>query len=289
MARENEQVEKEEEIMNAAVHMGPSHRPPIDRAALDLAFRFGTSRMLGREVVFAVIALGAHVGLALGYHPEPRAVALPPRVTEVELAPPPPPAPLPEPVPEKEAAMDKPVVPARAASVAPQAARAGALITAKEAAPSAKADELVDFVTDPNGTSYGSGVVARGGTADHGARGATAAGTGTAPVTAPAPAPASTLTPASNLSRRATLSEPNACAGFYPSEANTDAGSVTINLVVRADGSVSSASVVSETPAGQGFGKAARTCLQRKRFEPSLDRSGNPVDAATTIRLRFVR
>jgi protein TonB len=64
---------------------------------------------------------------------------------------------------------------------------------------------------------------------------------------------------------------------------------VTLTVVVRADGGVSSASVVSESPAGQGFGKAARACIQRKRFEPSLDRSGTAVAAATTIKLRFVR
>ena len=162
-------------------------------------------------------------------------------------------------------------------------------MTAKESAPSAK-DELVDFVTDPAGSTYGSGVVARGGTAEHGERGATAAGVGSTPVPVRAAAPPQDgLVAAANLSRRAALNERDACAGFYPSEAEVDSGAVTLTVVVRADGGVSSASVVSESPVGQGFGKAARACLQKKRFEPSLDRSGTAVAAATTIKLRFVR
>ncbi len=147
----------------------------------------------------------------------------------------------------------------------------------------------MDFVTDPAGTTYGSGVVARGGTAEHGEHGATAASVGSAPVrTATAP-PTDGLVAAANLSRRATLNERDACAGFYPSEANVDSGAVTLTVVVRADGAVSSSSVLSESPVGQGFGKAARACLQKKRFEPSLDRAGTAVAAATTFKLRFLR
>jgi protein TonB len=115
-------------------------------------------------------------------------------------------------------------------------------------------------------------------------------GVGSVPAPPVAVAPAGDgLTAAADLSRRASLSEANACAGFYPSEASADSGTVALTLVVRADGAVTSAAVVSESPAGQGFGLAARACLQRKRFEPSLDRAGKAVAAATTIRVRFVR
>jgi TonB family protein len=162
-------------------------------------------------------------------------------------------------------------------------------LTAKNDTPSAKNEELVDFVTDPNGTSYGSGVVARGGTADDGEKGATVKGVGSAAARAAAAPPGGGLVAAADLSRRATLNEPNACAGFYPSEADADSGAVTLTLVVRADGVVASSAVLSESPAGQGFGKAARSCLQNKRFEPSLDRAGNAVAAATTLKVRFVR
>jgi protein TonB len=277
-------AEEGEETMPAALDCSPLHPP----SSLDLAFRFGARRVPGSEAYFVVLALAMHGGLAMAARAAPaRAVEIT-RVTEVDLSPPPPPEPRkvapPEPTEAKGPATKPPAQPRP-----PQAARAGALLTAKESAPSAIKDDLVDFVTDPAGTSYGSGVVARGGTADHGEHGAAAAGVGSAPVPAAAPPRGDGLVAAANLSRRAALHEANACAGFYPSEADADSGAVTLTLVVRADGGVSAASIVSESPAGQGFGKAARACLQTKRFEPSLDRSGTPVTAAATIRLRFSR
>lgn len=261
---------------------------PAPHSSLDLAFGFDAGRMRGRGLVFIGLALALHGGLAFAARRAPQRVAEVMNVTEVELPPAPPPEPEKVATPEPEEPAEP--VAKRSAVPPPQAARAGALMTAKESAPSAKKDDLVDFVTDPNGSTYGSGVVARGGTADHGAQGATAAGVGSAPVRPTAgPPPQDGLVPASSLSRRASLNERDACAGFYPSEADADSGAVTLTVVVRADGAVSSSAVVSESPAGQGFGKAARACLQRKRFEPSLDRAGTPVAAATTIKLRFVR
>lgn len=258
------------------------------RSMLDLAFAFGAGRAAGREVGFLLLALALHGAVTLAVASAPTAVVESTKVTEVELPPPPEPEKAPPPPPEEP--KDEPQQAARsiAAPAPPQAARAGALVTARSDTPS-KNEELFEFVTDPNGTTYGSGVVQRGGTADRGERGATAKGTSTS-AAPPAAAPSEgELVAAANLSRRATLNEANACAGFYPSEADADSGAVTLTLIVRADGAVTSSSVVSETPQGQGFGKAARACLQKKRFEPSLDRAGNPVAAATTIKVRFVR
>ena len=264
-------------------------RPPGPQTpALDLAFAFGASRIPGREILFIALALAAHGALAFAVHGAPSVLVPLPQVTEIELPPPPEPDKVTPPPEAKEDPAAQPSKPS--AAPPPQAARAGALLTAKDNAPSSKDEPLVDFVTDPNGTSYGSGVVARGGTADHGERGATAKGVGNAAAPPAAASPVGAgLTAAADLSRRASLSEANACAGFYPSEASADSGTVALTLVVRADGVVTSAAVVSESPPGQGFGLAARACLQRKRFEPSLDRAGTAVSAATTIRVRFVR
>lgn len=263
---------------------------PPPRSSLDLAFRFGSGGIRGREVAFLVLAFALHGSLALAVRGAPAVVALPTQVTEVELPPPPPPhAPAPDVTPPEDTKDESTPTAQRAALQPPRAARAGALLSAKDDAPSAKNDELVDFVTDPAGTTYGSGVVARGGTADHGASGATAAGVDSAPPRAAAAPRSDGLVGTANLSRRAALNEVNACAGFYPSEAHADAGAVTLAVVVRADGGVTSASVVVETPAGEGFGKAARACLQKKRFEPSLDLAGTPVASVATIKLRFVR
>lgn len=281
----NEDEKKKEEAL-----MYVSLEAPLRRrtTTLDLAFAFGSSRLPGRGLVFLGLAIVMHGAVTLAFRSAPSAAEPQVMVTEVELPPPPEPEKVKPPDPPKEA---DPVEPTTATSQPPpQAARAGALLTAKENAPSQKIDDLVDFVTDPSGTSYGSGVVARGGTADRGERGATAKGIGSAAVTAAVTAPPGDgLVAAANLSRRAALNEPNACAGFYPSEAEADSGSVTLTLVVRADGVVASSSVLSEAPAKQGFGKAARACLQQKRFDPSLDRAGKPVAAATTIKVSFVR
>lgn len=244
-----------------------------------------------------VIATLAHAAFAFGTHVERRAVTPPPVVTEIELARPDPPPEPPKPPEEKAPEPDAPVAPAArttAAAPAPAAARAGALLTAKEPdKPVPAADAPVDFVTDPNGTSYGGGVVAKGGTADFGVAGAKANGTGTTPAPAAPAAPVGprgdAVTPASNLSRAARLSEPDACRGFYPGSATADEATATIAVVVRPGGEVLSASVISESPAGQGFGAAARTCLSGKRFSPALDKEGTAVTAATTVRVRFSR
>lgn len=276
-----------EHAMNASIAVSPSNAP----SSLDVAFSFGKGRRYAREAAAVALALAIHGGISLVRASAPDASEVS-TITEVDLPPAAPPDLPPEPqkIPEPKAEEAAPTK-AAAAVQAPQAARAGALVTAKEEAPSAKQSEVVDFVTDPSGTSYGSGVVARGGTADRGVRGATAAGvaTGAPRAVGSGPPQDGALVDAANLSRRAELAEANACAGYYPSDANADSGLVTVAVVVRANGAAASVAVVSENPVGQGFGKAARACLQSQRFVPALDRAGGAVAAATTIRLRFVR
>ena len=94
----------------------------------------------------------------------------------------------------------------------PAAARAGALLTAKDDTSKPSDAPPVDFVTDPSGTTYGGGVVARGGTADFGVRGATAAGRQRARY--PSTAPSDGVTPAANLSRPPRSPSPTRAAGF---------------------------------------------------------------------------
>lgn len=251
------------------------------------------------SVTSFVIAVMIHATIAIS---APREEARPSRpiVTEIDLAPlPPAPPPPPPPVEEKPASpQPEPTSPTAptlkaAAPVAPMAARAGALLTARDDAPKTTASEApVEFVTDPNGTSYGGGVVARGGTSDFGEKGANATGTpsataATTPI-APARKPDDIVAPG-DLSRQAKLSGDDACRGFFPAAASVDSALVTVALVVRANGAVSTASVVSETPPGQGFGAAARSCMLSSRFAAALDREGKSVTSATTVRVRFTR
>ncbi len=52
-------------------------------------------------------------------------------------------------------------------------------------------------------------------------------------------------------SRKPTLSDPNACKGFFPSDAEDDLAQVSLLVVVKPNGQVVSASVVAENPKGQ--------------------------------------
>jgi hypothetical protein len=204
-------------------------------------------------------------------------------VTMLDPEPPPPAPPLPQPVtPEPE----KPARAERAKAAAPPSpARAGALLTTpEEPTPSPASDEPVRFVTDPNGRGYGSGMVARGGTADRAEH--------AVPVPlAPSPAPAAKpgLVFAERLSRQPSLGAHDPCRGFFPQGAQTNRGEVSVIATVRDQGSVVRTEIESETPLAQGFGAAARACLAKQRFEPALDDAGRPTAARTRVRITFAR
>ena len=232
------------------------------------------------------VAAVLHAGLFTAAARLPAQREAPLSITQVELAPPPAPAPEPSP-PEPEApqkvAPGSPAIPAPAAA---QVARAGKVLTARSDTP-AGATDAVDFVTDPYGNSFGSGVVARGGTLSHGAA--------PVPLAPPrvrgggGPVGGDDVTPAENLSRAARLAEPNPCNGSYPRAASADSGQVTLALVVKASGELGSMVVLSESPPGDGFGAAARACLAKKVFTPAMDKQGKPVTASLSLRIKFTR
>jgi periplasmic protein TonB len=206
---------------------------------------------------------------------------LPPELAPVKEAEPPP-----EPTTAPRAAA-APSTPSRA----PAAARAGTALTAKADAPAAQQpDEPYDFTSDPNGTSYGAGVVAVGGKADFGAKGAQVTGKGTTPTPAPLVRNAGeALIPLADLSRKPRLDEADPCRGYFPRSATDDDAQVSLHVVIGKSGKITSAVLLSEDPPGQGFGAAAKACLLSKRLAPALDRDGNPAATATRINLRFIR
>lgn len=207
-----------------------------------------------------------------------------PEEKKEEPPPPPPPEPDPEPVkpaePPPEAKNDPP----------PAAAKVGNLLTAPDDPKADKSDEPYSFLTDPNGNEYGSGAAAIGGTADKAPPGAVASGkpggTGdaTKPVTPPPPPP-----PAVDLSRKPTLNVADPCKGFFPGDADDDVAYVQVLVTIKPGGDVSSVTVLSENPKGQGFGKAARTCLQSAKFQPGLDKEGKATTATQQFNIRFAR
>ena len=89
-----------------------------------------------------------------------------------------------------------------------------------------------------------------------------------------------------DLSRRPR--QPDGLAGVlrenYPDQARSQGveGRAFVRVRVNPDGSLSQLRVVSESPSGYGFGRACMQTLRRgARFQPALDRQGNPV--ATVI------
>src|SRR4051812_42936308 len=168
--------EKNEKDNMASLALGSLAHPPYanddgnGRVALALCFALATV---------------AHAAFGFGVKTVRRTAPTPPPMI-VELAPPPAVEPPKAPEPPKEMAPESPAKMAPAPRLAahappvqaPAAARAGALLTAKDDTSKPSDAPPVDFVTEPSGTTYGGGVVARGGTADFGVRGATAAGVG---------------------------------------------------------------------------------------------------------------
>jgi hypothetical protein len=241
-------------------------------------------------VVLAVFAHGA--AFAASDRPAP-AVAWSGPPLEVELTPPPDPEPAsPPPEPEHDEAPNPAPAPVRpmkapaprpAAPTVAAAAKVGALLTSGETADSA---DPVAFFSDPNGGAYGSGVVAHGGRAEHGTG---PVATAVAPPPAPVRPSGDAVTPAADLSRVPALDEPDACRGFFPTEAAVDSAKVDLVVIVGASGRVKSVSVARESPAGEGFGAAARACLMSKQFTAALDKAGNAVTASASVRLHFTR
>jgi periplasmic protein TonB len=241
------------------------------------------------------IALCAH---GAAFAASERTVPLVPPPTaplEVELASLPEPEPTPAPITPDPAPDEAPPAPvARAPTktaprpVAPPpeqatAGKVGALLTAGETTDSA---DPVAFLSDPNGGIYGSGVVAYGGQAAHGE----GPRVGHA-VAAPAErrTPAGPVMPASDLSHAPSLDDPDACRGFFPADAAVDNAKVDLVVIVQANGRVANVSIARESPAGEGFGAAARACLFSKRFAPGVDRAGRAVMASAAVRLHFTR
>lgn len=202
----------------------------------------------------------------------------------------------PDPTPDPSTEAKNPNVPPDQKPTAepppPAAARAGNLLTA----PDQPGDEdTPTFVKDENGNDYGSGVVAKGGTADVGKAGAAASGvpngtgTGTPSKGPPTPPPAPTMVAAADLSRKPSLPGANPCAGYFPTDADDHEATVTVNVVVKADGGVSSVSLIAEDPRGQGFGSAAKRCLASAKLTPALDKGGAAVMSSATFRIHFTR
>lgn len=264
----------------------------MDQLVFDLFERSLKSKMLGWSGW--ALALALHGGLAayaLQHHAPPLERERPPVDVEF-VAPPPEPPPVvapPEPkAVEPEARVTAHAPAPRSAAAAP-AARAAALHTAKDDGKTPESDDPLDFTHDQNVLGFGAGVVRVGGTA--------AVSTSAGPAAPPKPTALSgrgsgageSLTAVQDLGRKPSLDEADPCRGYFPRDALDDVASASVLVVIAKNGTVSKASVVSESPRAQGFGGAARACMLSKRFTPALDRDGRPTATAMRVNVRFSR
>ncbi|MBN2505666.1 MAG: TonB family protein [Verrucomicrobia bacterium] len=107
----------------------------------------------------------------------------------------------------------------------------------------------------------------------------------------PSPLPEASSAPAAAAAERTTrgavLIQPPDLGLFYPYRARVNAitGTTRLRLRIAADGSVTGAEVLSDSPPGV-FAAAARRVARALRFEPALDR-GRPVASETTMTIEW--
>lgn len=204
-----------------------------------------------------------------------------PEESEPEPAPiqPPPDTPVPEPA---EALPDPEPAP-------PAAAEAGKVLTS-EPDPAEPLDLTDQGFISGTGTRFAGGMTAGAGTSKKAVRHATARADGVVGSRGKSegsgtPAPEDRSKPAGLVSGVGWSD-----CGF-PSEADAEQinqASVQIVVVVGPDGSPQSVSVVQDP--GYGFGRVAKRCAMRKRFEPGLDKWGRPSTRSTPpFNVRFTR
>jgi periplasmic protein TonB len=246
-----------------------------------------------RWIVPAVLAVGAHLGLALTLsHDESGETwalstdarvrtlmaARQARPVELPIPPPEPPKPVEPPRPEPTRSLPTTARAAAGRARAQAPAQAGQVV-ARIPSP----DEPVDFgdaFVVGGGTVYAGGTTTASGTAKHKVDG---------PVS-PTPAPPKPAAPvAIDHSRAIALADPDwTCP--WPREADdidSDEQVAVVKVEIGADGRCRKASVVRDP--GNGFGAQAARCAQDAEYLPALDSSGRATPGTAAIRVRFVR
>jgi hypothetical protein len=272
-------------LSGAALPSASTDAPP---RIVDVVLAGRIDRPMGRSTLAAALAMAVHLGLLAwattsGTSLQTWSAQLAARLHEelgrervVELTPPPPPKPPPTaaPAPERPplARATRPVQ-RRADSRPPPPAQAGRII-AQEAGPRAPIDLTGDTFVSGTAQAYAGGVTSPTGTNPNPVE------TREVDPKAPPGEP--------DRSRRVALVE-EGCHSWPPeAEAEpVDRKDIALRLVVRDDGTVSSAHLIGDP--GHAFGAAAVQCALRSRFDPQLDSAGRPVQSELRFIWHFTR
>lgn len=213
---------------------------------------------------------------------------------ELEVAkeepPPPEPEPQPEPEPEPEAVAEPPPIkeaPPPDAKPQPPAASDAAKVLTQEPRDDEPVNLTESFLNGEAETANG-GVTQRGGTSKVANYNPHALATGTPGGTGTAPVPAAPRVDRSRAARISNLSNLERCP--FPPEADADQideAVVGIEVRVSTGGRAENVSITSDP--GHGFGREAKKCALRERYETALDVDGNAIPGLFRVRFRFSR
>jgi periplasmic protein TonB len=198
------------------------------------------------------------------------------------------PPPPPPPVPEEAAKPDEPppVVKATPREPPPAAAPAqAAKVLTQEPDPNEPVDLTGNTIVQGNADAYAGGTTSANGTSTRAVRS----------LATPTGVPNGTGAPAVKLagpdrSRPPAVGGTDWSAAPFPAEADTaqiDEAYVTLQIDVRADGTASAVSVI--TDPGNGFGREARRYALTHHFQPALDHDGNPIAGTLKTRVHYSR
>lgn len=194
------------------------------------------------------------------------------------------PKPVPVPVPVPRSALPEPPPAPRAMKKATSLEKAAPVAAQAAKVMTAEPKEVLDFgetFVQGNAASYAGGVTEAGGTSKKAVRDANARAFGVE---------GGKGTGAADLSREPSLADGVKWDCPFPKEADDDGldtGVVTLKVTISANGTVDDIAV--KTDPGHGFGREARRCALRKRWQTGLDRAGKAVTATKLLNVRFTR
>lgn len=153
-------------------------------------------------------------------------------------------------------------------------------------------DEPVDLTANTflngNADNGNGGVTQVGGKATQATYNPNAVATGTPGGTGTVAAPPPVKVDRSRSARIKNLANLERCP--FPAEADAeqiDEAAVTIEVKVAVEGKAETVTIVQDP--GHGFGREAKRCALREKYEPALNVDGTPVPGSYRVRFRFSR